>query len=294
MIGVDWGTSNCRAFHFDAGGGVIEQRTSDRGITTVADGGFEAVLEALIGDWTDGDTPILLAGMIGSRNGWLEAPYLACPAALGDIAAAAVPVATRLGEARIVPGLSYAMPGGASDVMRGEETQLIGVAGEGASLVVMPGTHSKWARLDGSTVASFRTFMTGELFAVLRQHSILGRLMEPGEGFDRAAFERGVTRALEDRAITALLFGVRTEGLFGRVAADGLADYLSGLLLGAELAAGMADAKEPATIIATPALAERYAIGFGLAGLPPPHVVEGGAASARGLWTIGERWRVRP
>ncbi len=169
--------------------------------------------------------------------------------------------------------------------MRGEEVQLLG-AGLADGLVILPGTHSKWVRLEGGAIAGFRTFMTGELFAVLKEHSLLGRLMAEGPE-DEAAFAAGVDRALADPALTALLFGVRTEGLFGRIAPSALPDYLSGLLIGAEIAAGARAASSPLTIVAAGALAERYARALALAGRGAPRIIDGEAAAVAGLHRIG-------
>lgn len=284
LIGVDWGTSNLRAWAFDQGGAVSATRKLASGISAVRDGDYAGVLRDLIGPWTDGTVPILLGGMIGSRQGWHEAPYLACPAAPSSLAAGALRFDTGLGLGWIVPGVSCADASGGHDVMRGEEVQLLG-AGVRDGIVVLPGTHSKWVSMEDGAIRLFRTFMTGELFAVLRAHSLLGRLMEDGPG-DPEAFDRGVDRALADPALTALLFSVRTEGLFGRIAPHGLADYLSGLLIGAELAA--ADRAASTTIIGEGALVERYGRAMARAGFAAPQVVAGDDAAAAGLWRIGQ------
>ncbi len=284
LIGVDWGTSNLRAWAFDGEGAISATRKLASGISAVRDGDYASVLRDLIGAWTDGGVPILLGGMIGSRQGWHEAPYLACPAAPSSLAASALRFDTGLGPGWIVPGVSCANASGGHDVMRGEEVQLLG-AGVPDGIVVLPGTHSKWVRMQGGAIRQFRTFMTGELFALLRTHSLLGRLMEDGPG-DPNAFDRGVDRALADPALTALLFSVRTEGLFGRIEPHGLADYLSGLLVGAELVA--ADRAASTTIIGEGALVERYVRAMDRAGFASPQVVAGDEAAAAGLWRIGQ------
>ncbi len=248
------------------------------------DGDYAGVLRDLIGGWTDGTVPILLGGMIGSRQGWHEAPYLTCPAAPSSLAARALRFDTGLGTGWIVPGVSCTDASGGHDVMRGEEMQLLG-AGVLDGTVVLPGTHSKWVRMEDGAIRRFRTFMTGELFALLCTHSLLGRLMEDGQG-DPGAFDRGVDRAFADPALTALLFSVRTEGLFGLIEPHGLADYLSGLLIGAELAA--ADHAASTTIIGEGALVERYVRAMARAGFAPAQVVAGDEAAAAGLWRIGQ------
>jgi 2-dehydro-3-deoxygalactonokinase len=285
LIGIDWGTSTRRGWAFGVDGAVLASGALPRGISTVADGGFAAVLRELAGAWTDGSVPIVLGGMIGSRQGWQEVPYLPCPASPDALAAGAQPIDTGIGPGWIVPGLSCQGPFGIADVMRGEEVQLLG-AGIDAGVVLLPGTHGKWVRLEGGAATRFRTFMTGELFALLRTQSLLGRLMEPG-GPDEAAFDAGVDRALDDPALTALLFSVRTEGLFGRIAPTALADYLSGLLIGAEVAAGLRDTGEVTAIIAEGTLAARYARALGRAGATVPRLVSGDEAASAGLLRIG-------
>ncbi|MET0309167.1 MAG: 2-dehydro-3-deoxygalactonokinase [Sphingomonas sp.] len=287
MIGIDWGTTNLRAWAFDQSGTVIASRTGGQGISAIADGDFACVLRATIGDWTDGSVPIALGGMIGSRQGWREAPYIACPAALETLAAAAVPIDTGIGPGWIAPGLSWVDDAGVPDVMRGEECQLLGVdIADG--IVVLPGTHSKWVTIAHGAIEEFRTFMTGELFSLLRTHSLLGRLMPetaPDREPDWAAFDRGAMRSLVDPALPALLFGVRTEGLFGRIPPPALADYLSGLLIGAEIAS--APGTGGVTIVGAHALTSLYDRVLALAGRRGNRAISGGDAAARGLWRIG-------
>jgi 2-dehydro-3-deoxygalactonokinase len=291
LIGGDWGGSNLRLFRFGPAGEVLEQRQAARGVLDVGASGFEAALAELIGDWLEAPARVILSGMVGSRQGWVEAPYLACPAGAAEVAARLTPVASRLGEVSIVPGLSVRAADGRMDVMRGEETQIfgaLGASGGPAGLVIAPGTHSKWARVEAGRITGFSTFMTGELFAVLAGHSILGRLMR-GRAHDPAAFETGVVRALADPAITRLLFSVRTEGLFEQIAPEALAAYLSGLLIGAEAAAGLAgQAATAASVIAAPAIGGLYRTALGLAGLDAVTLVDGDAAAAAGLWRLAQ------
>lgn len=288
LIGVDWGASNLRAFRMDGTGKVIERRRAPQGIKTLEAGDFEPTLSRLCEGWIDaGRTRLLLCGMVGSRQGWVEAPYVPCPAGVGDLAAALTPVSTDLGRVRIVPGVSLESAD-AVDVMRGEETQIIGaVPGDWTGMVIAPGTHSKWARIEAGRITGFRTFMTGELYAVLKSHSILGRLMREG-GHDEAAFETGVIRALNDTAITALLFGVRAEALFGRITPAALPSYLSGLLIGAEVAAGSRGMGQGVTftVIASDAVAGLYAQALRLADHAGIEAADGEEAAARGLWRL--------
>jgi len=264
LISVDWGTSSFRALLAEDQGTVIDRVESGRGILSVAKGEHERVLAEAVGAWRQlSAAPIVMSGMIGSRQGWVEAPYVACPAGLEELAAATIEIATAaLGPILLVPGLSTLDSRGAPDVMRGEETQIFGaLARTGASdgLFVLPGTHSKWARVEAGRIVSFATYMTGEFFAVLKNHSILGRGMAEGEE-SGDGFEQGVDAAARLRRPGELLhalFMTRTLGLFDRLGPTQAADYLSGLLIGAEIAAATQAAKA-ATVVASAGLTERY------------------------------------
>lgn len=288
LIGVDWGTTNLRAFRFGPGGDVLERRASPRGAGGLAPHEFEPVLAAIVEGWTDGSTPIVLAGMVGGRNGWREAAYLPCPASPSALAAAALPTETTLGRAVIVPGLSARAASGSADVMRGEETQLLG-AGLTDGLVILPGTHSKWATLEQGRIVTFATAMTGEVFALLRQHSLLGQLACEGP-FDEGAFARGVTRALEAGGFGPLLFSARAGVLLGDLPPNAVESYLSGLLIGGEIAGFGARLREAgaATLIGSPHLVARYETALCLAGASGIETIDGDLAAARGLWAIGE------
>jgi len=238
MIAVDWGTSSLRAYRLDAQGRVLEQRRDPRGILA-CDGRFAEVLRELVGDWPG---EIVLCGMIGSRNGWIELPYLPCPADATALAGAMHAHVDPLLPGRtlwFVPGLDCHTDDGVPDVMRGEETQLAGLAsalGAGRHLVCLPGTHSKWAWLEDGRITTFATVMTGELYAVLRQHSLLGRLMtDDGHAFDETAFLQGVDRSGSEGGLTHQLFGTRTLALFDQLPGEALGSYLSGLLIGHEI-----------------------------------------------------------
>lgn len=269
MIAVDWGTSSLRAYLLDASGQVRAQRRSDQGILAAA-GRFAAVLAELIGEWP-GD--ILLCGMIGSRNGWIEQPYLPCPADADALAAAMQPHQAAELPGRtlwFVPGVALQPRNGAPDVMRGEETQLVGLMaalGGGRHSACLPGTHSKWARIEGTRLLDFATVMTGELYAVLRHHSILGTLMDDGDGqLHERAFDQGVERSGTPGGLAHHVFGARTLGLFEQLPHDALASYLSGVLIGHEIrdrppAGGLVH------LVGSPALAQRYARALSLLGI---------------------------
>jgi 2-dehydro-3-deoxygalactonokinase len=295
LIAVDWGTTSARAYRLDARGRILDGHSAPLGVQNVEPGKFAQALTALLGGEIPEDVPMIASGMIGSRQGWIEAPYRDCPADLDAIAAALTPVpGTRLS---IVPGLVCRDADGVPDVMRGEETQIVGALDDETwaqpvrRVVVLPGTHSKWALVESRRVEAFATFMTGELYAVLREHSILGRLAVAGGRGDDAALERGVRVSLRDAAaLPHDLFSARTLALTGALAPEAVADYLSGLLLGAEVAAGRRWRERHAVtggsviLVGEAGLCERYRRALALAGIEvtmgPPD------AAARGLWRI--------
>jgi 2-dehydro-3-deoxygalactonokinase len=264
FIAADWGTTNRRAYLMD-GGKCVDEFEDDKGILGVPKGGFgDAVAEIRE---RLGDRPLLLAGMVGSNRGWIEAPYVPCPAGISDLVENLVwPEA---GRTAIVPGLSFVDPDEA-DVMRGEEVQLLGAFAAGLvpadSLVCHPGTHNKWARLVGGRVTRFRTVMTGELFNLLREHSILADLLSgPAENDD--AFARGVTRGLEEGCLTAELFKIRARVLLGQADAGDAASYGSGLLIGTDVRAGLQEgAEREIYVMGRPELTRLYAEGLRIAG----------------------------
>ncbi len=245
LIAVDWGTTNLRAYLLDAQGKVLESRSCPGGVMSVQDGKFELPLLSVVGDWLMlSKLPLIAAGMIGSRQGWREAPYLPCPARL-DVAAqqlTAVSFQDAQGqphELLIGAGIQCVDDSGLHDVMRGEETQLWGSdLGDGA-VCILPGTHCKWAWMGkNGEIEKFRTYMTGELFALLTKHGILGRLMKPGQ--DDQAFKRGVLLGRNDSAHAShIIFSARTAGLMGTLAAESLSDYLSGILIGLEIGSSL-------------------------------------------------------
>jgi 2-dehydro-3-deoxygalactonokinase len=258
VIAIDWGTTGFRAYRLDAHANVLNSRTAAKGILAVPAGRFAEVLEEQVGDWiAQGEAPIVMSGMIGSRQGWVEAPYVPCPAGLAEIAAAMREV--RWGERRawIVPGLACRDAAGVHDVMRGEEVQVLGAIEDlpSEALVCLPGTHSKWVLVEDNRIIRFSTHMTGEMYAVLKQHSILGRMMEEGET-DCHAFAQGVTRSGEPGGLLHHLFGVRTRGLMGELGAAASASYLSGILIGHELRAFEV---KRVYLLGTPQLAALYA-----------------------------------
>jgi 2-dehydro-3-deoxygalactonokinase len=271
LIGIDWGTSSLRAFLIGAGGEVLEHVSKPLGIMHVKDGDFEGSFKDLIGPWQQAPgLPIIASGMITSRNGWVETPYVSLPSGVQQLADALVTHKTSEGTTvTFVTGMA-ADHNGAPDVMRGEETQIIGASALGMSdcVFVMPGTHSKWITVRSNQIEDYSTFMTGEVFAALSKHTILGTLMEEAP-FQEGAFRKGCAAGLaEGSNLLHDLFGVRTLPLFDKITGTMVKDYLSGLLIGAEVkGADVAQIKGPVTIIGCDGLADRYEIALGIAGL---------------------------
>ena len=230
FVAVDWGTTNRRAFLIEDGVPVRDERDGT-GILAGPSGGFAREVEALRARF-DG-APLLLAGMVGSNRGWMNAGYVPCPAGLGDLAACLVSPAEGV---RIVPGVST-VEGERGDVMRGEEVQLLGAAAADLTppdaLLAQPGTHCKWARMANGAITGFATAMTGELFALLRDHALIGAAMTGPVAAD-AAFLAGVDRAAEGDLTTAL-FGVRPASLLGLRNDADASSYVSGLLIGSDV-----------------------------------------------------------
>lgn len=290
LIGVDWGTSNIRVMRLAAGGRILDQRAEARGAGKLRPDEFGGVLQAVASDWL-GSSPVLICGMAGARGRWREAPYVACPARLQGVAAGLVrPDPMR--DVFIVPGVAEFGAEGLSDVMRGEETQALGLADTGFDgWVIGPGTHSKWIRMEGGAIVSFRTFATGELFAAVRDRTILAGDGASGEGTDDEAFRHGVERGLAEPSLSAALFSVRVGLLAGRLTTASVPDYLSGLLIGAEIGAGRDAVRAGRLIlIGAPDLVRRYDLALSIAGLGEAETCEATAVTARGLWRI---WKAR-
>lgn len=296
LIGLDWGTSSLRACLFARDGTLLHSADAAVGIQRVRDGRFRDVFESVCKDWLAGDNSlaVIACGMIGSRQGWQETRYLAVPAGFADLAGALVRIDELAGRRfAIVPGVCITPAGRAPDVMRGEETQVFGALEAfelSDSTLLLPGTHSKWVQIVDRTIQSFCTFMTGELYEVLSRHSILGRLFADGEtALDRRAFGLGLERSSEDpHSLSALLFSVRSEGLIGNLLPDALPSYLSGLLIGSELAAAVHDIEldEPVLLVGSEPLTERYGIALDHFGLP--WIAASGQSATRGLWAIAQ------
>jgi 2-dehydro-3-deoxygalactonokinase len=288
FIALDWGTTSFRAYHVGGDGAILANLSAPEGILAVKDKAFDETLESRIGAW-DKALPIMASGMITSRQGWIELPYVACPADLKSIAAAVHAHTSRQGrKIFFVPGISACGADGVPDVIRGEETQVLGASEGGAEHFVAPGTHSKWIDARDGSITGFATYMTGEVFAVLKAHSILGRLMAADEVHE-PAFERGVAAALADPGgFLHRIFSARTLPLFGEMPEAHVSSYLSGQVIGTEIAHAAAHRPQSAAyrILATPALAGRYLAAMRVAGLnarlSPPEI------AVKGLWLIAK------
>ncbi|WP_421577519.1 2-dehydro-3-deoxygalactonokinase [Shinella sp. M31] len=299
-VAVDWGTSSFRLWLIGKDGGVLAERRSGEGMTTAARMGFAEVLNShLSATAAPKNLPVLICGMAGAKQGWVEAGYLDTPAALLDIPAAAVCIPGVEADIRILPGLAQRDPA-APDVIRGEETQLLGAAGElgnGDHLVCMPGTHSKWVRLSGGRVEGFSTFMTGELFDAVAKNTILSHsIAEAGPvsgGSD--AFRAAVSRMVRTPALaTSQLFSVRAGALIAGLKPDDAKARLSGTLIGLEIAGALSlvAAGTPVALVVSGGLGTLYGEALAAAGLTPvvidadTAVRNGLAAGAKALWSL--------
>lgn len=275
IAAVDWGTTRLRLWLLDASGTVLAERRGDDGLISARDKGFSNVLEGHLAAMdAPQDLPVIICGMAGSRQGWLEAPYVDVPAALSAVleGAARVPDARR--DIRIVPGMAQRLAD-APDVMRGEETQLAGarLTGKGRHIVCMPGTHSKWVLIEDGAVSGFGTWPTGELFSVLAAHSILRHSLgeQPAAvSADNVHFRHWCEIALEDGGdVSSRLFAIRAAGLLQGLGEADAAACLSGLLIGGEIASAnrrYEAGNATIALVASGALGVLYSAALGLAG----------------------------
>ena len=286
FIALDWGTTSFRAYRTDITGEVLETIAVPEGILAVTDGDFDSALERHIAVW-DVSLPVLAAGMITSRQGWIELPYLPCPASAADLTANLHYHRTASGRRiAFATGLSYCAPDGIPDVMRSEDVQVFGSLDSGLRHFVTPGTHSKWITAEDDRIISFATYTTGEVFAALKDHTILGRLMQPGPD-DEIAFAQGVKAALSDPAgFLHRIFSARSLALFGEIAPQSIASYLSGQVIGTEVAhAVLANRRDVEyAVLASPGIGGRYVKAIEIAGLKVrygnPHAIGHGTMPA--------------
>lgn len=286
FIAADWGTTNRRAYRIDGNGECCGEFEDDKGILSVEADAFPAAVAEIRERL--GDLPLLLAGMIGSNRGWREAPYVPAPAGIDDLVEALVWPGER--EA-IVPGVSFRGDGRA-DVMRGEEVQLLGaVAADDVphdASVCHPGTHNKWAEVDGGRIADFRTVMTGEIFNLLREHSILADLLK-GDTQGERGFVSGVRHGLGNDDLPSELFAVRARVLLGDAKAEDAASYASGLLIGADVRIGLNGRSDREIyVMGRPELTRLYAAAIREAGREPIEL-DGERSFLAGIREIAKR-----
>jgi len=292
LIGIDWGLSQLRAYRIHADGRLLESKYCDVGIASVQDRAFDKVLDRVLSNWLSiGRTPpILLCGMIGSKQGWREALYGSCPLSLDALSRCLVRVESDLGDVRIIGGAQTKNAHGHYDVMRGEETQIFGLANRnGRCMVITPGTHSKWSRVQDGTIQSFRTYMTGELYFILKNHSTLGWTIPQSaqDEIEEQSFELGVRDALGDPDMPHALFNARTLALFQPELAQTIPSYLSGLLVGYEIyGASRRDITDPIVIVGISRLARLYKVALAIAGFHDVELVDADTVTARGLWRV--------
>jgi len=296
LIGVDWGTSSLRANLIDENGEVLARLQSPDGIMQVSNGDFESALMRLLEPWmVDNNMPMIASGMITSRNGWIETPYLSVPTGADQLAAALTQYSLSNGDLlHFVTGVTDQQEG-VPDVMRGEETQIAGAVESGLvdGTCIMPGTHSKWVTIRYGRIIKFETVMTGEVFEALRNHTILGKLMTDN-AFNEEGFRQGVAAGINaGPRLLQTLFSVRTLPLFERLEEEKVADYLSGMLIGAEIQGARSNYSidsKPITIIGREDLANRYELALQVSGYKSTYAPENivarghfGIAKAAGL-----------
>lgn len=273
-IGVDWGTSHLRVWLMDAYDHVLDKKQSADGMSTLDRTGFQAALHALTGPF---DGPIIACGMVGAREGWAEAPYATVPCAPPTIAQA-----TAIGPVRILPGVKQTQP---ADVMRGEETQIAGFVAAHPGfdgVICLPGTHTKWAHISAGEIVSFRTAMTGEMFALLSRQSVLRHSVSGS--WDESAFADAMSETLSrPETLASALFNIRASVLLEQRSAGAMRARLSGLLIGAELAAMRPYwLGQQVALVGTSELADIYAYALKAQGIVPA-VADAEGMTLRGL-----------
>jgi 2-dehydro-3-deoxygalactonokinase len=290
LIAIDWGTSSFRAYLIDAAGKVLQKSVAEKGILSVENGAFEHCLEMQLRKFPDisSETPIIAAGMITSRQGWCETPYICCPACAKNLAENLISFESAgFGTVWFVPGVNQFLP--EPDIMRGEETQLAGIETIEEVIAIMPGTHSKWVEMKDQTISRFKTFMTGELFAIVMKHSILGSVS--GTIWSDKSFKRGVRKGFSfaetGGGLLSALFQVRVETILAQESETDSSSHVSGLLIGCEIAEAVGsgfDTIQKKLIIGEARLAKIYRMALLECGLDA--AVGPGDVSAHGLYRI--------
>ena len=293
-IAVDWGTTNLRAFLIDQTGQVLDQRQSNRGMLTLEATEFEEALRRFLSGWLATGVPIYMSGMVGSRGGWQEVPYQHCPMPLAALTEHLYWLPTSLPcPVAIVPGLQGVGVSGHQEVMRGEETQLLGALdwlqshgrGDEPPLCCLPGTHCKWVHIEQGEVRHFSTTLSGELFARLNDESSLVKGLPISHTLQTAAFTKGLVASQQAGGLLHQLFSVRSQFVCGALAAAEVRDYLSGIVIGhdvKDMLAALAPTQTSVLLIGNQKLTQRYALALSSHGLKS-EFLDASEASIRGL-----------
>lgn len=294
MIGVDWGLTGFRAFRIARDGSIRDRKATPRGVLQVADGRFGETLREETGPWlAAGEDRVLLSGAIGGSQGWKQTHFAPCPAGAAEIAASLVDIGFDWARVKLVPGLSGEDLSGVAEIMRGEEVQVLGVPAllrDGGTACV-PGMHPRWVRVAGGRIVGFSTHMTGEAYGALRGHTTLTRMMRDGPA-DGAPFDAGVRRSGQPGGLLHHLFGVRALVQAGRMSESEAPAYLSGILIGHEVRAGLAVAPgDVIQVIGGPDITALYAKAIAACGGYAER--HDGEAAARGMALVAEHadWR---
>lgn len=271
-IAVDWGTSHLRAYAM-SGGSVLDERASDQGMGSLQRDAFETALLALVSDWLGERTPVLACGMVGARQGWVEAPYASVPTAVDDVRMVKAPATDSRLDVWVLPGVKQTEP---ADVMRGEETQIAGFLALNKGwdgVICLPGTHSKWVLVSAGEIVSFQTFMTGEIFGLLSERSVLKHTVST-DGWDESAFVDALSDAMaRPEKLAARLFSIRADNLVNGTGAEASRARLSGTLIGAELAASKPYwLGQQVAVIGAPDVARLYVTALAEQGVPATDV----------------------
>ncbi|MFT2110987.1 2-dehydro-3-deoxygalactonokinase [Marinomonas sp. 2405UD68-3] len=294
FVAVDWGTTNLRAFLVDHNGQIVDQKQSDRGMLSLQKNEFEGVLKNLLGDWLSADIPVYMAGMVGSRGGWHEVAYQTCPVSLTSLAEHLHWLPTNLPcPVAIVPGIQGLGVHGYHDVIRGEETQLLGALdwlqsqnrGDENPLCCMPGTHCKWGQIENSEIRQFSTTLSGEVFARLNDESSLVKGLPISESLNKEAFNKGLQVSQQKGGFLHHLFSARSRFVCGELTTAEGRDYLSGIVIGTDVH-DILEALQPkqtsVLLIGSHNLSERYALALSFHGLKS-EFLDASEASIRGL-----------
>jgi len=269
VIAVDWGSTNLRAYRLNAQLELEDRIDAAYGIKNIEHTNYESVLESLLGDWLADTRYFIFSGMITSRQGWIETPYVACPVTPESLVENIQSQKLKSGlTAYFIPGACCYLLNGepATDVMRGEEVQLLGLSAESKKIVVLPGTHSKWVQMNTGSICAFCTYMTGELFELVRYKSLAGQLAST-ENHIAGHFLEGVNIGYKSDQLMGKLFSARSSVLLEQRAPETVHSYLSGVLIGTEIKQGMAQTAEdyrhaPIELVGSDALVKRYKQAF--------------------------------